>query len=162
MKENVLDILIYLFEHYMLENPDKEPDEESIMIELIQAGFNHMTIDSAFDWLENLAIMCDEHDADASTEISENSMRHYHGNEIEKLSLETRSLLLSMEQCGVLSPIAREMVIDRLMALDIDDIELHHVKWVILMVLTNCTGSHPGATDWTEALLLDDFQSPAH
>ena len=38
MKENVLDILIYLFEHYMLENPDQEPDEESIMIELIQAA----------------------------------------------------------------------------------------------------------------------------
>ena len=48
MKENVLDILIYLFEHYMLENPDQEPDEESIMVELIQAGFNHMTIDHDF------------------------------------------------------------------------------------------------------------------
>lgn len=163
MKENVLDILIYLFEHYMLENADMEPDEESIMVELIQAGFHHMTIDSAFDWLENLAIMCDEHNADSgSSAISEHTMRHYHPSEMDKINLETRGLLLSLEQCGVLGPAAREMVIDRLMALDINDIDLHHVKWVILMVLTNCTGSHPAATDWTEALLLDNFQSLAH
>lgn len=162
MKENVLDILIYLFEHYMLENPEKEPDEESIMVELIQAGFNHMTIDSAFDWLENLAILCDEHNANSSMVSSEHTMRHFHPSEKEKLSIETRGLLLSLEQCGALNPAAREMVIDRLMALDIDDIDIHHVKWVILMVLTNCAGSHPATSDWTEALLMDDHQSPAH
>ncbi len=163
MKENVLDILIYLFEHYMLENPDQAPDEESIMVELIQAGFNHMTIDSAFEWLENLAIMCDEHNANSTgTAISAHTMRHFHPSEKEKLSLETRGLLLSLEQCGALSPAAREMVIDRLMALDVDDIDLHHVKWVILMVLTNCTGAHQATQDWTEALLVDDSQSPAH
>lgn len=162
MKENVLDILIYLFEHYMLENPDKAPDEESIMVELIQAGFNHMTIDSAFEWLENLAIMCDEHNADSDTAISEHTMRHFHPSEKERLSIETRGLLLSLEQCGALSPAAREMVIDRLMALDIDDIDLHHVKWVILMVLTNCSGTDHATHDWTEALLVDNHQSPAH
>jgi len=162
MKENVLDILIYLFEHYMLEGSDQEPDEESIMVELIQAGFNHMTIDHAFDWLENLAIMCDEHDANASEPISENAMRHYHPSEIEQLDLQARGLLLSLEQCGVLSASAREMVIDRLMALDVDDIDLHHVKWVILMVLTNCTDSHPAMADWTEAMILDDVHTRAH
>lgn len=162
MKENVLDILIYLFEHYMLENPDQEPDEESIMVELIQAGFNHMTIDHAFEWLENLAIMCEEHDAGKSRLIGEHAMRHYHGEETDRLSIEVRGLLLSLEQCGVLTPAAREMVIDRLMALEADDIDLHHVKWVILMVLTNCTDSHPAVTDWTEALILDEVQTRTH
>jgi Smg protein len=162
MKENVLDILIYLFEHYMLENPDQEPDEESIMIELIQAGFNHMTIDHAFDWLENLAIMCDEHDAGQGELIGEHAMRHYHPDETDKLNIEARGLLLSLEQCGVLNPGSREMVIDRLMALEVDDIDIHHVKWVILMVLTNCTDSHPAMADWTEALILDDVQTRAH
>lgn len=162
MKENVLDILIYLFEHYMLENSDQEPDEESIMIELIQAGFNHMTIDHAFEWLENLAIMCEEHDAGKSSHIGEHAMRHFHSDEKDKLNIEARGLLLSLEQCGVLAPASREMVIDRLMALEVDDIDLHHVKWVILMVLTNCTDSHPAVADWTEALILDDVQTRAH
>lgn len=162
MKENVLDILIYLFEHYMLENPDQEPDEESIMVELIQAGFNHMTIDHAFDWLENLAIMCDEHDAGRGELIGEHAMRHYHPEEVDKLSIEVRGLLLSLEQSGVLSAGSREMVIDRLMALEADDIDIHHVKWVILMVLTNCTDAHPATADWTEALILDGVQTRAH
>jgi Smg protein len=162
MKENVLDILIYLFENYMLEYQDQEPDEESIMVELIQAGFNHMTIDHAFDWLENLAIMCDEHEAGNGELIGEYAMRHYHPDEIDKLNLDARGLLLSLEQCGVLNPGSREMVIDRLMALEVDDIDIHHVKWVILMVLTNCTDAHPAMADWTEALILDDVQIRAH
>jgi Smg protein len=162
MKENVLDILIYLFENYMLEYQDQEPDEESIMVELIQAGFNHMTIDHAFDWLENLAIMCDEHEAGNAELIGEYAMRHYHPDEIDKLNLDARGLLLSLEQCGVLNPGSREMVIDRLMALEVDDIDIHHVKWVILMVLTNCTDTHTAMADWTEALILDDVQIRAH
>jgi Smg protein len=162
MKENVLDILIYLFENYMLEYQDQEPDEESIMVELIQAGFNHMTIDHAFDWLENLAIMCDEHEAGNGELIGEYAMRHYHPDEIDKLNLDARGLLLSLEQCGVLNPGSREMVIDRLMALEVDDIDIHHVKWVILMVLTNCTDAHPAMADWTEALIRDDVQIRAH
>ena len=162
MKENVLDILIYLFEHYMLENSEQEPDEESIMIELIQAGFNHMTIDHAFEWLENLAIMCEEHDAGQGKAIGEYAMRHYHADEVDRLSIEVRGLLLSLEQCGVLTAASREMVIDRLMALEADDIDLHHVKWVILMVLTNCTDSNPAVADWTEAMILDDVQNRAH
>ena len=162
MKENVLDILIYLFEHYMLENPDQEPDEESIMVELVQAGFNHLTIDHAFDWLENLAIMCDEHDTHMDETMGENAMRHYHPSEVDQLDIEARGLLLSLEQCGVLSPSSREMVIDRLMALNVDDIDLHHVKWVILMVLTNCTDTHPAMSEWTEALILDDVATRAH
>ena len=162
MKENVLDILIYLFEHYMLENADKEPDEEAIMIELIQAGFNHITIDSAFNWLESLAIMCEEHDAQSGKQISKLAMRQYHPDEMDKLSIETRGLLLSLEQSAVLSPKSREMVINRLMALDVDDIDLHHVKWVILMVLTNCEQADQDDPDWTQALLLDDFYHLAH
>lgn len=162
MKENVLDILIYLFEHYMLENSSEEHDEETIMVELIQAGFNHMTIDSAFDWLENLAIMCEEHDAQSGEQMGNLAMRQYHPEEQDKLSIETRGLLLSLEQTGVLNPVSREMVIDRLMALDVDDIDIHHVKWVILMVLTNCTHSGQDDPDWTHALLLDDFYHMAH
>ncbi|MEE9448281.1 MAG: DUF494 domain-containing protein [Arenicellales bacterium] len=183
MKESVLDILIYLFEHYMLENPEQEPDEEAIMSELMQAGFNHRTIDHAFDWLENLAIMCEQHELDHTDNqvenaqeinpliqtipknthaISKYAMRHYLPEEQGKLNLEARGLLLSLEQCGVLNPASRELVIDRLMALETDDIDIHHIKWVILMVLTNCQNEHEGVSDWTEALILDGIQAGAH
>lgn len=161
MKESVLDILIYLFEHYMLEHSEHEHDEETIVADLMQAGFNHTTIGSAFDWLENLALMCEAHEASTS-EISTFSMRHYTPDEADRLNLETRSLLLALEQSGILSPVAREMAIDSLMTLDTDDIDIHHVKWVILMVLTNCSNKSDDSIDWTEALLLDEALGRSH
>jgi Smg protein len=59
MKENVLDVLIYLFENYMFDEDEYEPDQETLVLELSQAGFDQAMIDRAFNWLENLATLCD-------------------------------------------------------------------------------------------------------
>ncbi len=162
MKENVFDILLYLFEHYMLEHTEQETDEETIMMELMQAGFHHIAIDKAFDWLENLAIMCDEHESNTQQIPQSNAMRHYAPEEKERISQQARGLILSLEQCGVLNTASREMVIDRLMALNEHDIELNHVKWVILMVLTNCTDADTQSLEWTESLVLEGPQAVFH
>jgi Smg protein len=39
MKENVLDVLMYLFQNYMDDDIDADPDRESIQGELLAAGF---------------------------------------------------------------------------------------------------------------------------
>ena len=39
------------------------------------------------------------------------------------------------KQRGILSPSQREIVIDRLLALDTEELDLDQVKWVVLMVL---------------------------
>ena len=39
MKETVLDVLMYLFEHYFDEDVHVEPDQESLAHDLVQAGF---------------------------------------------------------------------------------------------------------------------------
>ncbi len=161
MKENVLDILIYLFEHYMLENLDDEPEEAEIMQDLSLAGFNNVTIDKAFDWLENLAILCEEHDA-RGTSAAATSTRIFSPAESERIGIQARGLLTSLEQTEVLNPASREMVIDRLMALDTEEIDLEHVKWVILMVLTNCTDYDDLPLAWTESMVLDGPQQNAH
>ena len=49
-------------------------------------------------------------------------------------------LLLQLEQRGVLDPYTRELVIDRVMALDADEIDLEQLRWIILMVLFNQPG----------------------
>ncbi len=146
----------------MLENTEQEADEEVIMMELVQAGFNHLTIDKAFDWLENLAILCEEHQSNATQEAATTAMRQYDTDEQERISVEARGLLLSLEQCGILTPSSREMVIDRLMALQEEDIELNHIKWVILMVLTNCTDVDIQSLQWTESLELENPQTIFH
>lgn len=168
MKESVLDILIYLFEHYMPQNVQQSSDEQSIMTDLVQVGFDHEMIDSAFDWLENLAILCEEMEPNSENNLMESGLRHYHAEEMEHLSINTRGLLLSLEQGGVLNPRTRELVIECLLMLDVENIELHQVKWVILMVLTNCSGvdsdinTFTEKMDWTQALLIDQPHQSAH
>jgi Smg protein len=55
MKENVLDVLMYLFENYVDEDTEIEPDRIQLQDKLLEAGFPGAEIDKAFDWLENLA-----------------------------------------------------------------------------------------------------------
>ncbi|MGI9311770.1 MAG: DUF494 family protein [bacterium] len=160
MKENVLDVLIYLFENYMFDDGEYEPDQETLTLELSQAGFEHSMIDRAFDWLENLARLC-ERNAGAALKIEQSALRHYSAQECERLSTEAQGLLLSLEQCGVLDPVSREMVINQLMALGLDGIDLDHLKWVILMVLSNYSGGD-GISDLTESLVLDGLHTCIH
>ena len=118
MKESVLDVLIYLFENYMFDDDGYEPDQETLMVELSQAGFEHGMIDQAFEWLENLAVLCELHPEDMPDSVH-GAIRHYTEEECEHLDVEARGLLLSLEQCGVLNAVSREMVIDQLMALGV-------------------------------------------
>ena len=160
MKESVLDVLIYLFENYMFEDDGYEPDQETLMIELSQAGFEYGMIDQAFDWLESLAMLCELHPEEVPV-ISGGAIRHYTEEECEHLNLEARGLLLSLEQCGVLNSVSREMVIDQLMALGVEQVEIDHIKWVILMVLSNYTDGE-GITELTESLVLDGVHACIH
>ena len=55
MKESILDVLLYLFEHYFTEDADPVRDRDSLQNGLIQAGFSPTEINKAFDWLDALA-----------------------------------------------------------------------------------------------------------
>ena len=160
MKENILDILIYLFENYMFDSGEFEPDQETLITELSQAGFDHFMIDQAFDWLENLATLTEQNSSEG-TRHSCGGIRYYSADELELINVETRGLILKLEQCGVLDHASREMVISQLTALGAQSIDLEHVKWVILMVLSNYSDGE-GVTELTESLVLDGLQSCAH
>ena len=54
MKENVLDVLIYLFETYANTNDQQDHSENQLLIKLRSAGFSHIEIDRAMDWLDSL------------------------------------------------------------------------------------------------------------
>ncbi len=160
MKENVLDVLIYLFENYMFDDDEFEPDQETLAQELSMAGFDHLMIDRAFDWLENLAKLCDDQESEQPSQVL-GAIRHYTENEMLHLGVEARGLLLSLENCRVLDSVSREMVIAQLMDLGVDGIELDHLKWVILMVLSNYTDGE-GVTELTESLILDGIHTCVH
>ncbi|HKK05921.1 MAG: DUF494 family protein [Gammaproteobacteria bacterium] len=159
MKENMLDVLMYLFENYMNDEIEFSTDEESLRTELLEAGFSQAEIGKAFDWLEGLAGM--QNDPDMPPVRKSTSLRVYTDKECEKLDPDSRGFLLFLEQVNVLDHFTRELVIDRVMALDNDEIDLDQLKWVILMVLFNQPGQE-AAFAWMEDLVFDEMVGELH
>ena len=54
MKENVLDVLMYLFETYVETEEEPEPDQHELRLELSRAGFGDAEIERALEWLDGL------------------------------------------------------------------------------------------------------------
>ncbi len=157
MKESILDVLLYLFEHYFSEDTDPLHDRDSLQGNLLQAGFSPAEISKAFDWLDALA----EQRPAASTPRANGPVRVFHGPELDKLDIECRGFLLFLEQHGVLDADQRELVLDRAMALDQDELDLDDLKWVVLMVLFNQPGAE-AAYAWMETQMFADEPEPVH
>ena len=89
------------------------------------------------------------------------ALRIFNSKEQARLDTDCRGYLLHLEHIGILSPDRRELVIDRLMALDADDVEIEQLKWVVLMVLFN----QPGAEDafaWMETQVFGEEPESLH
>ncbi len=74
---------------------------------------------------------------------------------------ECRGFLLFLEQIQVLNLETREMVIDRVMALDAAEFDLEDLKWVILMVLFNIPG-YENAYQQMEDLVFEEDENRLH
>lgn len=152
MKENVLDLLMYLFENYIYDEPDEEPDRESLSEGLEEAGFSRGEIDRAFAWLDGLA---EQRKLPEIGGHEANPVRIFSGDENRRLDIHARGFIMYLENAGVLDPARREMVLDRLTALEAEDIGMEDVKWVVLMVLFNQPGQE-AAYAWMEDLMFDE------
>jgi Smg protein len=137
MKENVLDVLMYLFETYIDADEEPEPDQNVLRGELVRAGFGNTEIDRALDWLDGLA---ENHDGLVFSPQTENGTRVYTDIEQQRLDPGCRGFIMYLEQIGILSPPQREILIDRLLALETPDIDVEQIKWVVLMVLFSQPG----------------------
>jgi Smg protein len=162
MKESILDVLLYLFEHYFTEDADLVRDHDSLRSgplfdELGQAGFSPAEINKAFEWLDALA----SQRPSAAAPRANGPTRIYFGPELDKLDVDCRGFLLFLEQRGILDAGQRELVLDRAMALDQDELDLDDLKWVVLMVLFNQPGSE-AAYAWMETQMFEDEPEPVH
>ena len=68
------------------------------------------------------------------------AIRIFDAREQARLDTECRGYILYLENIGIISAAQRELVIDRLLALDVQQIDIEHVKWVVLMVLFSQPG----------------------
>ena len=129
MKENIFDVLMYLFENYMEEEIEMFPDTDVIRTELLEAGFESCEVNKAFDWLDSLSLQ------QALKSSVTTTFRIFCSQEIAKLDLECRNLIMFLEQNGILNSVNREIVIDRAMALENEEISMEKLKWIVLMIL---------------------------
>lgn len=154
MKEDLIDILIYLFEHYLAEQTDGiiQLDNQKLTGELVEVGFERKDVDQAFIWLDELLVGLDK-----SLKVYQpiSSFRVFSQNEKIQIPVDVQSLILRLEHAGILDLATRELVIDRLMALEFDVVDMDDAKWVIMMVLCNQTDS-PEELEWAETLVSEN------
>ena len=137
MKENVLDVLMYLFETYVDTEEDPEPDHNELRVELSRAGFGDAEIERALVWLDGLTDQQESLDYGNQTA---RGTRIFNDFEHDRLDASCRGYITYLEQIGILSAAQREILIDRLLALETADIDVEQIKWVVLMVLFSQPG----------------------
>jgi len=153
MKETMFDVLMYLFEHYLYDDQSR-PEAGVLRTELTEAGFETPAVDKAFRWLDDLEQVRQQQ---STRPGSPRAVRVYCEQECRRIDTQTRGFLLHLEQAGVVDHVSREVIIDRLMALE-EDIDPDLVRWVTLMVLGNQPGQEE-AFVWMETML---FEPPMH
>lgn len=136
MKETVLDVLMYLFESFVESEDEPEPNRNELREELERAGFGDREIDRALEWLDGLNVT----EVAPSQTPHSAALRIYDAGEQERLDAGAQGYLLHLEQIGILSPPQRELAIDRLLALDSEEIDIEQIKWVVMMVLFSQPG----------------------
>jgi Smg protein len=167
MNGTVLDILLYVFDRYMFDEAPEVPERDALARDLESAGFGEANVERALDWLADLAgersraPLPAAAEGTADTPRKRASLRMYTPMELTRLSVDCRGLLLSLEEADILSPTQRELVIDRLLALDVEDLNLEQVRWIVLMVLSSQPGQEQACARM-ETLVFDPDTSAAH
>ncbi|MFM1885613.1 MAG: hypothetical protein RL026_770 [Pseudomonadota bacterium] len=168
MDGTVLDILIYVFDRYMLDEGPHVPEREELVRDLESAGFGGANVERALDWLADLAGERNRpalwRPPGAGPGESANgppALRVFTPVEAAHLSADCRGMLLSLEHAGILSAQQREIVIDRLLALDADELDLEQAKWVVFMVLSSQPGQEQACARM-EDLVFDAQTATTH
>lgn len=127
----MFDILYYLFENYF--DSGSYPDSETLTRKLTMAGFDDEDIHQALDWLSELAR---QDIGNYPATLSENnSFRCFSTHEVEKIDAEGRGFIVFLEQAKIINPLQRELLIDRVLAMDEENSSLDKIKLIVLTEL---------------------------
>ena len=132
IKEDFLDILLYLFEYYS-EDPVRESDTSFVIRDhLIDAGFQDAAIDHAMDWVE---IFKNPREGMMLHPPSTSSVRILSDDEKNLLDIECQNYISRLEKFGLLTPEKRELLIDKLTSIGIEPMDLEVVKALSILML---------------------------
>ena len=128
----MFEVLVYMFENYF--EADNRPDQITLAKELFAAGFEQEDIDGAFDWFSALETMAQQSDSHIDVSLG---LRVYTESEVQKISSESLSFIMFLEQAKVLDSAQRELVVDRAMGLSQPEVSIDETRWIVLMALWN-------------------------
>lgn len=129
----MFEILEYLVETYF--HSGDYPDAQTLSRRLSAAGFESEEISAALDWLSALET---GGGGGASDRLAHSrGFRVYTEQELANTTVQTRGFLLFLQNAGILSAPQRELVIERIAALEEPGISLERVKLIVLLVLWN-------------------------
>ena len=145
----MFDILIFLFESYF--DAGSYPDADKLTVKLNAAGFEEEDITQAVAWLSGLRQLSL---SDYPASINQSGSRCFAELERQRISIESLRFISFWEQSKMISPIEREMIIDRAVALGRENLSLEKVKLIALMVLWN---QHEDL----DPMIIEDLLTPA-
>ncbi len=145
----MFDILMFLFESYFYAG--RYPDSDKLSRKLSAAGFEDEDINRALSWLSGLKTLTQ---ADYPAAINDSGMRCYADLEIKRISPEALRFLAFWEQSKMITPVEREMILDRAVALSRENLALDKVKLIALMVLWN-------QREELDPLVVEDLLTPS-
>ena len=146
----MFDILMFLFESYFDAGSYPEPDKLSI--KLSAAGFDDGDIHQALIWLSGLKQLSQ---VDYPETINKGGLRCFADLELQRISNEALQFVLFWEHSKMITPVEREMIIDRAVALERESLSLDKIKLIALMVLWN---QH----EELDPLIIEDLLTPAN
>lgn len=158
----MFDILMYLFENYIHSEAEVMVNHDELTDELTRAGFHSDEIFKALTWLEKLAELQNTDEHPYLTKVTGKSVRVYTESEMRRLDPQCRGFLMFLEQVNMLDMMTREMVIDRVMALETKDLYLDDLKWVVLMVLFNVPGQEKAYSQMEDLIFDEQPDGPLH
>lgn len=151
----MFDVVMFLIENYTDNGVSLITDKEAVTAELERIGFHKMEIDRALDWLDGLDRV--QKAAELSPKLTGLAIRHYLPYEEERMGVEGIGFLAYLEQLGILDARSREVVIDRLMALDKHEVDIARIQWVVLVALFNQPEKKPALSILQDLILSDAF-----
>jgi len=131
-KEAFLDVLLYLFEYYSDEHEKKQNNELQIRNELVIAGFQEEMIEHAMDWVSIFNQPTNTIDIQQPKKLS---VRVLNDKEKALLDEECQNYIARLEKFGLLSPLKRELLIDKLMAIGFEPLDIEVVKALSILML---------------------------
>lgn len=156
MKENVLDVLIYLIQNASLEEDSYAYDQDTLKSMLVDAGFEQGEISEAFRWLDDLDQQISEQ---SQIQFNPTSTRCFAEAEKNLLDVHCRNYLLGLTNTGLLSINSFELVMDRVIALAEHEISLDQLEWIVLVVLSN-QSHEQAAFERLEAMAFSQESAP--